>query len=1143
MSTMPKLWDDSVVRNYLTPEAHQKSREQFLKTHIDIDKIRADYLFPHEGTDEFVTQGEFRDAILKSKVDDDNRIFILRGETGSGKSQLCQWLEYQIGAESDEGDETHIALHVSRSKTGIGDILDIISGPIDTDVTVSNVSDLDPEKVADAIITTLQAFGAGMEKFSEDEIEALTADRSSATDLRTILGQNIAEYQETATSEGEKRMSDLITKTDYRDLAMAAFGSTKGADTLFPALQSQVHEILSRNLGVEDFQGKLEELSEEYKDRNLRPVLICEDLTTFTVLKEQLLDHIFQLDSGHYDVVLGWTSGWEKDDLSRALGTSQGISTYMEDRAEGYLSTTDENGRAYFLDDDITIRLARKYMSTIIEESGADDSLPDAVLKTFDGLYPFNETFIEESYNHLIQDGNKRRTPRLLLMRVIRECLSSTVLPFDAIEDNPYVEPFPSPVDLSYSESLQRLGKWYGSATTDRRLRVHRQISETFDVPLTDVDTDDDWAYFQADVPAPTLDLGVSDGTTQPGEHITLRATLDGRGEDGVTIRRDGEEVAATDENGTASVRLPDEEGDITVLAEKNGETDTTTVTVVEPTDDTTVSLTVNPKTPTVSDDVTVTARVNGEPRSSVRILVDGGEIGETQGDGKIHFNAPDADSATIEAVYDDVHDEATIDIESPDIHIPVGTDLDSSTITEYLLQYRNWIQVGEMYDSSTILRKGAAGVLNEWHDPTLLGNLNARNNGVHGIYYTRGTDIPITLIGADERQGLSFDLDFGVEYDDIYEPLFWYGISESGEFPQEDKYNLNYDLLRAWTDKQVADFRATMRDELEGCIDPMTLEEFAVLAQFLILNATTGQREVRADIMFEKPPKQGEGFIPGLEDEKSTDRKGRQPSRQDHRSETGDGQPTDLQEHTNDLLKSRNAPHNLAQGLFLIKSNVIDHQRLSEAVENVSENLERYLLQATKIDTSGLSGPYHISTTRSKGYDVGALFERVKNYATTLDDVSAEQNAAHVIESIEQVITHYDSTHDQDDLHDTLIRLHDILDKLGGGKYESWKDARDAVAGDKDVDLGRFRQRMRTFEDISEKQGYELIATLHDHEESRSAESAWESYEAIAEMIEEAEGIALPDDVGFRDRVRGLSEFETYEQRRNTIETALKGD
>ncbi|MDL0118314.1 hypothetical protein PNQ29_08475 [Halobacterium salinarum] len=1120
MSSMPKLWDDSVVRDYLTPEAHQKSREQFLKTHIDIDKIRADYLFPHEGTDEFVTQEEFRDAILKSEVDDDNRIFILRGETGSGKSQLCQWLEYQIGAEPDEGDETHIALHVSRSKTGIGDILDIISGPIDTDVTVGDVSTLNPEKVADAIIASFDAFGSQMEQFSEDEIEALTADRPNSTDLRSILETNIAQYQEAATSEGEKRMSDLITKKDYKDLAMAAFGSTKGADTLFPALQSQVHGTLSYHLGVEDFQSKLEELSEEYKDRGLRPVLICEDLTTFTVLKEQLLDHIFQLDSGHYDVVLGWTSGWEKDDLSRALGTSQGISTYMEDRAEGYLSTTDEDGRAYFLDDDITVELARTYMSTIIEESDTDDSLPDDAIEAFDGLYPFNETFIEESYNHLIQDGNKRRTPRLLLMRVIRECLSSTVPPFDAIEDNPYVEPFPSPVDLSYSESLQRLGKWYGSATTDRRLRVHRKIPGTFDVPLTDVTTDDDWAYFQADVPAPTLDLTVSEGKLQTGEYITLRATLDGRGEEDVTIRRDGNVDATTGEDGTIEIKLPEEPGEVRFEAEKDGSTDTTVVDVIGGGDpELTVSLTASPKRPDVSEEVTVTARVNGEPRSGVRVMVDDRELGETRNNGKIHFNAPDDESVTVEAVYDDVRDEVTIDIKSPDIHIPVGTDLNSTTVKEYLLQYRDWIKVGETYDSSTILREGAAGVLNEWHDPTLLGNLNARNDGVHGIYYTRGSDVPVTIVGADERDGLSFDLDFGVEYDDIYEPLFWYGISDSGEFPQEDKYDLNYDLLRAWTDEQVADFRTEMRTQLEACIDPMTLEEFTVLAQFLILNATTGRREIEADMVFEEPP-QG-GFVPGREDE----------------------QPEELRDATADLLKSRDAPYHLSKGLFLIKSNVVDHERLSKAVESVSENLERYLLQAMQIDTANLHSAYQISTTRSKGYGVDDLFERVKDYATALDNVSAEQNASHVAETIETVTTYYDPNHGQDDLHGVLSRLHDILDDLEASKYESWKTAQEAVADGEEIDLGRFRQRMRTFEDVSDKRGYELIATLHDYQESREEESAWKIYEAIAEMIEEAEGVALPDDVGFRDRVRELEAFETYEQRRRAIETTLGGN
>ncbi len=1116
---MPKIWDDAVVRDYLTPEAHQKSREQFLKTHIDIDKIRADYLFPHEGTDEFVTQEEFRDAILKSEIRDDNRIFILRGETGSGKSQLCQWLEYQIGADQTEGDETHVALHVSRSKTGIGDILDIISGPIDSDVSVNNVSGLNPEKVAEAMVSNLRAYGTKMERFTEDEIEKLTADRTKSTDLRTILEKNIEAYQDSAASEGEKRISDLITKKDYRDLSVAAFGTTLGVDSLFPALQSYVHENLSWNLGVEDFQGKLEELSEEYTERGLRPVLICEDLTTFTVLKEQLLDHIFQLDSGHYDVVLGWTSGWEKDNLSRALGTSQGISTYMEDRAEGYLSTTDGKGRAYFLDDDITIELARKYMTTIVEESDTNDSLSEPVLEAFDQLYPFNETFIDEAYNHLIQDGNQRRTPRLLLMRVIRECLSSTVPPFEAIDDNPYMEPFPSTVDLTYPNEFQLLGKWYGNPTTDRRLKVRREIPETFDLSLTDIESDNDWVYFQADIPAPSLDLSIVQGTFQPGEYVTLQATLDGRGEEGIIIRQDGTSVTETDPEGTASVKLPNEEGEVTYEAEKDGVADSTSVTVIKPTEKTSVSLTASPKSPKISEEVTVTARINGEPQNGVKIIGNGSELGETEKNGKLRFNAPNVDEVTIEAVYDDARDEAVINVVSPDVHIPVDTGLDSTTIKEYLLQYRNWIKVGDTYDSSTVLREGAAGVLEEWHDPTLLGNLNARNNGVNGIYYTKGTDIPISIVGADERQGLSFDLDFGVKNDSIYEPLFWYGVSESGEFPQEDKYALNYDLLRAWTDEQVSEFRSSMRADIEKCIDPMTLEEFTVLAQFLVLNAIEGRREIDSEMMFEEPT--DSGFIPALEDE----------------------QPADLAKVTRNLLKSRTAAYNLAQGLFLLKSNVVDHQRLSETIESVSKNLDTYLLRAMQIDTADLSSAYQISTTRSKGYGVKQLFDRVKDYSTALNDISADSNAAHVIGTIETINTYYHRNHDQEDLLEILDRLHAVLDKLSASKYESWRDAREDVAGAEDLDLVQFRHRMRTLQDISEKEGYELIATLHQYNESREEEATWEIYEVIAEMVKEAEEVPLPDDVGFRDRVRDLEEFQTYEERRNRNETKLGGD
>lgn len=84
MTRFPRDWDDDVVRQYLTLEATQKSREKFQRTYINIDEIQADYLFPYPSNDEFVTQEEFRDAILKSNIGDRNRVFALRGEVGGG---------------------------------------------------------------------------------------------------------------------------------------------------------------------------------------------------------------------------------------------------------------------------------------------------------------------------------------------------------------------------------------------------------------------------------------------------------------------------------------------------------------------------------------------------------------------------------------------------------------------------------------------------------------------------------------------------------------------------------------------------------------------------------------------------------------------------------------------------------------------------------------------------------------------------------------------------------------------------------------------------------------------------------------------------------------------------------------------------
>lgn len=487
---MPTHWDDDQVDHFITSEAHTKHKtpEQFKETHVDIDRIYADHLTPLGVSGNFVTQEDVLNAITASDVDDPNRIFILRGEPGSGKSQLCEWTKYQINGygETDDGVEDYVALHVSRSQTRMDQILDVLTAPLDIETDVQNIDDLDPHDAASAIVEYLNGIWS-TEHFTDEEIRELTERRGDDSDLREIFAKNIREYQNSLESRDENPDFNLLTRSDYRNLRLqVSFGSklTENLDLLYSVLKNEAHEYLSRNL-VGDFKDQLQEYSDLYQKQDIRPVLICEDLTTFSVLKEQLLDHIFELSSSCYDIVLGWTIGWEQDNINDALAR-QDAATYMKGRSEGYLTMTDDNGEAYFLDDDVSVALARSYLDAIKRNSDVGES-HDEVTEAFDDLYPFNERFIHVAYRQLNDEGSNRKTPRLLLLRVVKHCLKSTWPPYESMKSNSFVDTPTFEIDMKYDQIYQDVSRWYGVPVEDG-VGVKVGIFETFGIDLPDND-------------------------------------------------------------------------------------------------------------------------------------------------------------------------------------------------------------------------------------------------------------------------------------------------------------------------------------------------------------------------------------------------------------------------------------------------------------------------------------------------------------------------------------------------------------------------------------------------------------------------------------------------------------------------------
>ncbi|RLM83372.1 hypothetical protein D3D02_18175, partial [Halobellus sp. Atlit-38R] len=236
---------------------------------------------------------------------------------------------------------------------------------------------------------------------------------------------------------------------------------------------------------------------QRYQDQGIRPTLICEDLTTFSVLKEQLLDHIFELGSSSFDIVLGWTIGWEQDNINDALAR-ENAATYMKGRSEGYLTMTDDNGEAYFLDDDASVALARSYLGAIKRNSNAETA-PEEVEEAFDKLYPFNQRFIHVAYRQLNDGGSSRKTPRLLLLRVVKHCLKSSWPPYEAMKSNSFVDTPTFEIDMKYDQIYQDISRWYGVPVADG-IGVKVGILETFDIDLPDSDkapVKDDYVVFE----------------------------------------------------------------------------------------------------------------------------------------------------------------------------------------------------------------------------------------------------------------------------------------------------------------------------------------------------------------------------------------------------------------------------------------------------------------------------------------------------------------------------------------------------------------------------------------------------------------------------------------------------------------------
>lgn len=1006
MSTLAdsRPWDDEVVRTYLTATAQQKDDPKtFYDTHLDIDQIYAKFLPRYQ--DEFVTQEEFRDELVDSPIDADIRTFIIRGETGSGKSQLCQWLDHELAGKGEsEGAPDRIPLHIKANQTNIEHIISTLAEPLGEDPEIRQVTELDAGKVAEAIITNLEANPG--QKLADANIDRII----QKGNLQSMLASNIEDYQR-GLDEGDETDFDpnLISKEDYRDIALAL-----GTDSIFhenkqvfrQALRDEIHRHFSHVIGVDDFQGQLRDYAQRYvEELDKRPVIICEDVTTFSVLKEQLLDQIIQVESATYDIVLGYTTGFEQDDLQDALGNrgDEDALTYLQDRSEGYLSLT-QDGIAYFLNNSLSVDLVHKYMDVIKRESGA--GINESTEAAFDGLHPFNRAFIQMAYDRLLEDGSPRRTPRVLLQKVVRRVLFSGDPPYKVVDKNPNVDNQVTPIDPgSYSNQVQKLATWYGYRDEVRegssKILIHRGVLETFEV-----DTD-------------------------------------GEG----TVDYDGAEYVAFRPN-EAATRILGDADDSRPSIPPSEETELET-----------------PETPDIKKKTETKTKTKDESEGE-------------------------------------------------------DTDRQENQVNDFL----EWVETGDSYPSSDVLRSGAESVLEMWHDPTKLGNTNSSRDPATAIYYTRGEDVPVSIEGPDERDGLSVMLPFGKEYMDLYFGLLEVGMNEDGKLPE----TATTEQLRSWATNSVVGFRQKVRSEIEddkgGALPPgLTIEHTILLGKLLLSNAEFGTTEFDREVVFNRR-------VP-------RDREYESPIREALSDESG------LQSTLGGLKDRRRDIEGLIDGVFLLKKNLVDHDRLAPVRAEIASNPDRFLQLAQQIDTEKLDYPsaYNIGTSRSNAKtSVEAFLNAISDYAIELSRLSDDDLESHFESALQPIQQWHDPNHRADEFESMLDTLMDCLGTFGVTKLERWENVQQELHDEKSINLTGFNESVSSFVELEADSPLERVELLHEFQASKENHAAWEVYRTFNEIIEELSEFDISESGDLRTQIQELSGVAEYESARSDVVQAV---
>jgi len=388
----------SDLEKVFTLDVYEKDSTTFLETHLQLDKIYVK--LPGVQISEQTTEQEIIKQLLSDKAISGPRIFIIVGDAGTGKSEVCRLI-----AETAKNSGKYYVDHKHKGLLAYGPLAFIGK----EEMIYSLLEGLNYEEVLNLLLSACRTL---LERQNYGELWNRVEGR-----IRDGIRNRLIETARSAKRfreepEVEIKPFMLVESEDFRP-----FLEQKESEKLVKVINARLANVLiALYSDFPSIGGLITHKVEESSKLGKRYLLVMDDVTLLGETFADVLNLVTYIGQGglNCDVVFGITRG-RYTDISKVLDT-------LSDRAYE-IQLTNPNltyiNASWLLDETLAISLIKKYVKAIKDRNRCNLCKSEVCKKiSSKDLFPFNEAFIKNYYKRfreLAERGSIALTPRFLL--------------------------------------------------------------------------------------------------------------------------------------------------------------------------------------------------------------------------------------------------------------------------------------------------------------------------------------------------------------------------------------------------------------------------------------------------------------------------------------------------------------------------------------------------------------------------------------------------------------------------------------------------------------------------------------------------------------------------------------------------------